>query len=170
MSLDRWGLCPESVETGELCGLEINHKGPHEVRLSRTEQRLAAATAGWTLPTVVRTYQRDKDGQTILNAEVAVLAAHGYQPSMQSEDGGHIHAGRLLLTGGLSVFAGGSGVRSKGNLTLTFQRLPATPSPAATVAATDPISALETLASMRDRGLITSEEYEAKRAQVLERL
>ena len=40
----------------------------------------------------------------------------------------------------------------------------------APVAATDPATALASLADLRDRGAITTEEYEAKKADLLSRL
>ncbi|MBA2382629.1 MAG: SHOCT domain-containing protein [Chloroflexi bacterium] len=49
-----------------------------------------------------------------------MLAAAGYKLADQSESGSHLHAGRLILTGGLSVLAGRAGIRSDGSLTATF--------------------------------------------------
>lgn len=170
MSLERWGLCSESTETGELCGLSIDHKGRHVLRLSEAEQGLVDATRNWTAPTVVRTYSRDKLGEALLAWELESLTGHGYQLVTQTEDGGHVHAGRLILTGGLSVFAGGRGVRSKGSIKMVFQLVPATQPTPGIGAAADPAAALEALASLRDRGLITPDEYDAKRAEVLARL
>lgn len=85
-------------------------------------KELAKATRDWTLPVVMRQYESNEKGQAAFADEAAVLDGHGYRPAMQSEEGGHVHAGRLILTGGFSIFAGRKGIRSKGKLTVTFAR------------------------------------------------
>lgn len=84
------------------------------------DPELSAATRRWTARAVTRTYERDKKGQDRLQRELAALASAGYEPVGQSETDGHVHVGRLLLTGGWSVLAGSDGVRSRGALTITF--------------------------------------------------
>jgi hypothetical protein len=69
-----------------------------------------------------RRYDSNDKGQAAYADEATLLAGHGYKPSMQSSEGSHLHAGRLLMTGGLSVFAGRKGIRSKGKLTVTYSR------------------------------------------------
>jgi Short C-terminal domain len=49
-------------------------------------------------------------------------------------------------------------------------RAPATPSPPAAATNDDPIAALERLREMRNRDLISEEEYERKRSEVVDRL
>jgi hypothetical protein len=92
---------------------------------------------------------------------------------MQSAEGSHLHAGRLLLTGGLSVFAGRRGIRSKGKLTVTYQKV-AQPVAASPVAATperiDPVEQIRKLGELRDAGILTQEEFEAKKADLLRRI
>jgi hypothetical protein len=88
------------------------------------------------------------------------IGEHGYVPQTQSGDRGHIHIGRLLATGGLSVLAGEAGVRSRGALTVTFAKR-ATP-PDKTLS--DPMDQLRRLGELRDAGILTSEEFESKKA------
>jgi len=89
---------------------------------STLEASLSGATNGWLLPVVIRRYPSGASGDRLFEREAAVLTKHGYEPALQTADGGHIHAGRLLLTGGLSVFAGRSGIRSEGSLAVTFRK------------------------------------------------
>jgi hypothetical protein len=83
---------------------------------------LWSVTRGWTVPSISRTYERNSKGQARLDRELRDLTSAGYSLAGQSETGGHVHVGRLLLSGGLSVLAGKDGIRSDGNLTLTFVR------------------------------------------------
>ena len=63
-----------------------------------------------------------------LGAEArTLLLLGGYATDEQAADGGHIHAGRLIWTGGLSVLAGRRGIRSKGKLNVTFRKLTGPP-------------------------------------------
>lgn len=82
----------------------------------------------WTMPLVLRTYDTNAKGDAAFQNEGAVFMAHGYDAANMSEDGGHIHAGRLLLTGGLSIFAGKKGIRSGGTRTVTWKRAAVIPS------------------------------------------
>lgn len=84
---------------------------------------LAGLTQGWQMPALVRTYKGDDDGRRHMAAETQLLAMHGYRLASQSQDGGHFHGGRLILTGGLSVLAGSKGTRSKGSTTVTFEKI-----------------------------------------------
>ena len=133
-------------------------------RLNLVEGDLAMATRNWTSPMVMRSYGSGDDDA--LRREAQVFGEHGYEASMQSEDGGHVHVGRLLLTGGLSMLAGQRGVRSGGKRTLTWQR----PIPSATSGAAEVIEQVRQLGALRDAGLITTEEFEAKKADLLGRL
>ena len=89
--------------------------------LAATTTAATKATKGWTLPLVIRTYGAGADGEALLERESALFIDHGYEPMGVSEDGGHIHAGRLILTGGLSIFAGKAGIRSGGKRTVTWR-------------------------------------------------
>ena len=89
---------------------------------------LRRATNRWTSPLVVRTYETDERGQRAFQDEAHVLLLHGgYAAEEQTVDGGHIHAGRLIVTGGWSVLAGRRGIRSKSKLTVTFKKLTGPP-------------------------------------------
>lgn len=94
---------------------------------------VAKATGDWTLPLVMRTYPTDDKGQALFGRESELFLAHGYEPLGMTEDGGHVHAGRLILTGGLSIFAGKRGIRAGGKHTVTWRReaarAPADPDP-----------------------------------------
>lgn len=127
--------------------------------------QLAHLTQTWTLPTITRTYEGNEAGRRRLDIEAQVLGLHGYVPVGQSEDGGHIHAGRLLLTGGLSVLVGESGTRAKGTITVMFHKEQAAPA-----AATDPMEQLRKLGELRDAGVVTDAEFETKKAELLARL
>lgn len=99
--------------------------------------------------------------------ESDVLAERGYSAKLQTDDGGHVHVGRLLLTGGLSAFAGGRGIRSKGKYSVTFEKgVPV----AAAATSPDIPDRLRKLAELRDAGILTPDEFDAKKAALLERM
>lgn len=129
------------------------------------ERQLQVATHDWTLPSLVRLYDNDDAGTRAMQVESSALGAHGYEVVAQSEDGGHVHAGRLILTGGLSVFAGKAGIRSDGKITMTYRL--ASQSTAAAPAGSTLADQLRSLASLRDDGIITSEEFDAQKAKLL---
>jgi len=137
---------------------------------------LERATGRWTMPVVVRTYRRDRQGEDQMREELRLLAVKHYEPATQSQDGDHVHAGRLIMTGGLSIFACRSGIRSKGDITITFRRVSAPASAAASSPPVeiqrdeDPLTKLQALAEMRERGLINETEYEAKKTELLARM
>ncbi|MHB8398669.1 MAG: SHOCT domain-containing protein [Candidatus Limnocylindrales bacterium] len=140
-------------------------------RLRDLEDELRGLTSDWTADSVVRTFARDDAGVDDYEDEATVLGAHAYRPSTQSEDPGHIHIGRLLLTSGLSVLAGRRGIRSDGSLTVVFSKTtdglasqPGAPS------VSDDLATIERLGRLRDAGLLTTEEFERKKAELLDRL
>ena len=81
---------------------------------------LGRITNSYTKPVVVRQYDSDDKGIERYENEAGVLLRNGYRIEGQDTQGSHIHAGRLILTGGLSVLAGRRGIRSKGKVTVTF--------------------------------------------------
>lgn len=132
------------------------------------------------MPGVVRQYSNNPDGHASFAREVEVFGLHGYSPTTQSTDGGHVHVGRLLMTGGLSVFAGKSGIRSDGTITVTFQKVPE-PQPAPVdrtdsdsqsgrSPGLDALAMLEKLGQLRDAGVLSADEFETKKADLLRRL
>jgi hypothetical protein len=131
-------------------------------------EALRDATANWQLPSLVRTYDRTSGGEGRLRAEMDVLGLHDYRPFTQSEDGGHVHVGRLLVTGGFSVLAGRRGIRSKGSLTVTYRRGELDrPAPELSDVSDDPAARLRRLASLRDEGILTDDEFAAKKADIV---
>ena len=154
------------------CGYEypkpaVADLGPTLSRYPAEEKALAGDTNVWTLPVLSLRYKNDQHGRSSFDRDTEVLGLHGYVPVTQSEDGGHIHAGRLLFTGGLSIFAGKAGIRSDGMISVTFQR-----SAAAAVApvGSDITALLEKLGQLRDSGVLTQTEFDVKKAELLARL
>jgi hypothetical protein len=95
------------------------------VQIEQLTNGLEKLTKQWTQPLVMRTYDSNAMGEAHFAAEAALFTEHSYDASMMSEEGGHVHVGRLLLTGGLSVFAGKPGIRSGGKHTVTWKRIAA---------------------------------------------
>ena len=95
------------------------------VQIEQLTNGLEKLTKQWTQPLVMRTYDSNAKGEAHFAAEAALFTEHSYDASMMSEEGGHVHVGRLLLTGGLSVFAGKPGIRSGGKHTVTWKRIAA---------------------------------------------
>jgi hypothetical protein len=130
-------------------------------------RELAGLTMNWTQPSLTRTYESTDSGRALFAAEAQLLGMFDYVPSGQSEDGGHVHAGRLLLTGGLSVFAGQSGIRSKGSITTTYLKTTTSSSPKPPA---DSLEQLRQLGVLRDSGVLTEGEFTAKKAEILARI
>ncbi len=84
-----------------------------------TDDTLKLATGSWSTAVIVRSYE-GKKSQATYQEEANVLGQHGYVPQAQTQDGGHVHVGRLLVTGGWSVLAGKKGIRSDSSMTVTF--------------------------------------------------
>lgn len=92
------------------------------------------------------------------------LAGHGYIPVAQSWADGRPGWGRVFMIG---VFAGS--IRPKGYLTVTYQ-LKSPPAEPASGAALDPLDQIRRLGELRDAGVVTPDEFERKKADLLERL
>ena len=84
---------------------------------------LERLTGHYTKMVVVRQYDSDDKGIERYENEAGILLRNGYQIEGQDTQGSHIHAGRLILTGGWSVLAGRRGIRSKGKVTVTFLKV-----------------------------------------------
>lgn len=97
-------------------------RGARARQMAHAEEDLRVATKHWTLPVLMRRYVSGDLGDRHFEHEAAILAAHRYVPALQSEQGGHLHAGRILLTGGLSILAGRSGIRSGATFAVTFRK------------------------------------------------
>ena len=99
------------------------------------------------------------------------LASEGYSPTAQSWAEGRPGVGRVLALGAL----GASAIRPKGFLTVTYQLRIEIPPVQATARnddpkPVDPIDQIRRLGELRDAGLITEDEYLAKKAEMLGRL
>jgi len=127
------------------------------------ERLLASQTGDWTVPALTRTYPDTNEGRQALAVETRLLIAHSYRIAAQSQDPGHVHAGRLIATGGLSILAGEAGTRAKGSLTVTFEKVALPP-------AESPTELLKRLGELRDSGVLTQAEFEAKKAELLRRI
>jgi hypothetical protein len=146
--------------------------------------------------TYVATYKNEKDAAKEANK----AAKKGWMPQSTTATDGHINLGRTItygvLTLGVSYLLGGS--RTKGTITISYVRTPewlaehnkvklvsdspilpssfsdtaspSSPSLASVASSDDPIQALQKLKSMLDSGLITEEEYNTKKANILSRM
>ena len=76
---------------------------------------LAVLTNGWTMPGVVRQYSNKPDGHASFAREVEVFGLHGYSPTTQSTDSGHVHVGPLLMTGSACTSARRSSSAASGS-------------------------------------------------------
>ncbi len=133
------------------------------------ESEIRSATRDWTAQSLVRDYEAGDDGRYRLDGEMNILEFHGYEAEAQSEDGGHIHVGRILMTGGLSVLAGSQGTRSKGRLSVTFKRM-TTPAAVPGPDLEDVTVAMRKLAELHDLGILTDAEFSAKKSELLARM
>jgi uncharacterized membrane protein len=140
------------------------------------------------LPTLIRTYRGAQQGDTTASfqADAAELAKYGYSPTTQSWAQGQWGAGAwivalllCIVVIGLLVFVYMLIVKPDGTLTVTFTRNATGAAPVAT--APTPSSApafaqgsvrerLAQLDELHGAGVVTDEEYAAKRAKILEDL
>ena len=140
---------------------------PMSKQKRRMTEELAKASKSWTLPAVVRNYESGNRGDEAFTEEASIWAEHGYQPALQSADGGHIHAGRILLTGGLSVFAGKKGIREQGKLTVTFMKQPVAEVSEPPPGPLDAADQIAKFAALRDQGILTEDEFQTKKRELL---
>jgi hypothetical protein len=96
---------------------------PTGYRETLAHNQLVKLTTNWTAPVVIRKYDPGDGGLKTANVESNVLATHGYRIAAQTETDGHLNIGRLALTGGIGLMFGGT--RSKGRVTITFEKSPA---------------------------------------------
>lgn len=109
-------------------------------------------------------YERAED----VDLELELAAPLGWYIDDADSTDGHINVGRTatgaVLTGGWSLLFGGS--RTDGNIKVNWRRDDAKP----VQAASDPVALLDQLARLRDSGILTTEEFEAKKAELLARI
>lgn len=166
MADEQKGWAQRAAEWSERTQREAVEKAAAKRRQQATKD-LVKATRNWSATNCVRRYEGNQKGDQLFQDESDVLSEHGYLAKLQTDDGGHVHVGRLLLTGGLSAFAGSRGIRSKGKYSVTFEKGVPQPSPAAQPDIPDQ---LRKLAELRDAGILTPEEFDSKKASLLERM
>jgi hypothetical protein len=133
---------------------------------------LRSATRDWTAPSLFRKYESGDAGQHRLEGEMDILGLHGYEADAQSEDGGHVHVGRIFATGGLSILAGSRGTRSKGAVSVTYKRVaaPVVADGAPPAGGGDIAEMLRKIAELHDAGILSDAEFGAKKADLLSRM
>ena len=104
------------------------------------------------------------DASQVFLTHARELAARGYSPVAQSWGEGRPGAVRYLLLGLDSI-----AIRPKGFLTVTYKRAEPAAEPAPATGP-NPIEQIRQLGQLRDAGLITPEEFEAKKADLLARM
>jgi Short C-terminal domain len=170
--------CGEAVDPGRewLC----NNCGQP---FALTKDRYAGLVEG-NPPTIVRTYRGSQQADTAapFRSDAAELAKYGYAPTTQSWAQGQWGGGAFLVALllcivliGILVFIYMLIVKPEGTLTVTYAKAgsPATETPPVEAPATGPLTLSDRLAQLdeaRASGLVTPEEYEAKRAEVLKSL
>lgn len=129
--------------------------------------------------TITRQYRGSPGSATAdFQQDAAVLEAQGYYPVSQIYSPGSYGCGAFLLALilfviliGILIFIYMLIVKPAGTLVVAYEYRPPTVAPTAPApAAADPAAALASLVAMRDQGLITPEEYEAKKADLLARI
>jgi hypothetical protein len=149
--------CQERDKLAVQCALVARHYGQH-----MTEAEVAAAAPE---PIVVWSYpgRTQADAASAFQAHAAELAQHGYRPVAQSWGEGRPGVARVLAIGDAAT-----AIRPKGFLSVTYELRLA--QPAATPPAPDPIEQLRKLGELRDLGVVTPAEFDAKKAELLARL
>lgn len=118
------------------------------------------------VPIIVWSYpgRNQIDAGELYETHAVELAAKGYLPVAQSWADGMPGRGRIFMLGMMASVR-----RPKGFLTVTYRLVePATAAPASPSA--DPIEQIERLGRLRDNGLITADEFEAKKTDLLARM
>jgi hypothetical protein len=117
-----------------------------------------------TGPVVVINYpgRTQADAASHYAAHASKMAALGYRPVAQSWAEGRPGVGRVLAIG---VFA--SSIKPNGYLTVTYHKVEST---SGETVPQDPFTTIRQLGMLRSEGLISDEEFEAKKAEILARL
>jgi hypothetical protein len=136
-------------------------------------------------PIVVKRYDDRWDGRGDMNRDIREASACGWKVAQTQTIPGHLNAGTLLAAillfwTVIVPFFALFNLRSTGKFVVTFERTaPSTPPQAQTVTpenahqptrpTVDVAEQLQELQDLRDRGLITEDEFEVRRHAVLER-
>lgn len=115
-----------------------------------------------TEPIIVWSYpgRTQADAAEVYGRHATKLAAVGYEPISQSWSEGRPGAGRILALGLLA-----NSIRPNGYLTVTYRRNSASERPDG-----DDLDKIRRLGDLRDAGLVTEDEFLAKKAELLARL
>jgi uncharacterized membrane protein len=128
--------------------------------------------------TITRAYRGSPaEAAEAFQRDASRLAADGYHPVSQIYSPGSYGCGAFLLALllfviliGILIFIYMIIVKPAGTLVVTYELRPERAEAPRPLAPGDPASALASLATMRDQGHVTAEEYEAKKAELLGRM
>ncbi len=128
--------------------------------------------------TVTRTYKGNPATSAAeFERDARSMAEQGYYPISQQYTPGSWGCGAFLVALllavvliGILIFIYLIVVKPDGTLVVTYEHRVSTPIPNTQPTVADPLSAIDALAKMRDAGHITTADYEAKKAELLERL
>lgn len=161
MTLVRWGLCPMFDGDGQCCILAAGHKGSHQT------SGLRAWLEQTTDDSVMRTYT-NPGANDMFQMEAGLLAKFGFYPVSQS--GASMTAGPgvgAILALGILAFGRRT---SSSSISVMFQRREHDSTPIALPSAPAIPEQIRELGGLRDAGLLTDEEFERKKAELLERM
>ena len=145
-------------------------------RQQGTRRRAPASVPPGNPLTFVRTYRGSRQANAIqvFNAEAETFAKEGYTPTAQSWAPGQWSGGDFLgalllclLLVGILIFIYMIIVKPAGTLTVTYARAQPSAQPDARTGA---LQDLAQLGALRDSGVITQEEFDAKKAALLARI
>ena len=164
--------CPET-NNSQQCALVAGHTGLHQLPTPTFVPGAAPTTRAYhgSLRSATEKFQRDAE----------VMAQQGWVPTTQSYAPGSWSGAAFLVAlllcvvlVGFLVFIYMLIVKPDGVLVVTYEHRPApvatVVTPVAPTAATDMAVVLARLGELHDRGLITPEEYDTKRSEVLARI
>jgi hypothetical protein len=151
-----------------------------ELRRQRDAERRAAGPVPMGRPaTFTRMYRAPQQAEAMgyFNAEADAIAKEGYAPTAHSWAPGQYTAGQFLVAlvlcfvvVGFLVFIYMIIVKPPGLLTVTYVRAHPAGDTLPAQAKPDALRALEQLGALRDSGVITAAEFEAKKAELLSRV
>ena len=155
----RWGKCPMADATGQYCVLAAGHAGPHNDGTSELRSWLARTSDS----TVMRTYAGN-DANVDFQREARVFSEFGFEPVSQSGTS-VTHGPGALSIATLGILAFGRRTTSS-SISVMFRR----GSAQAQGAGASVIEQIRQLGELRDSGIITVAEFEAKKAELLARI
>lgn len=148
--------CKVRDSLGTQCCLILNHQGQH-----MTEAEVTSASPD-SVAVVSYPGRTQADAAALFSRHAGEMAQQGYRPVAQSWGEGRPGLGRVLALGDASL-----AIKPKGFLSVTYELRPEQP---AGSAAPNPIDQLRRLAELRDAGVVTPDEFEAKKVEMLSRL